>query len=118
MGAKLKNDLGNIHIDENVISEIIGMSAMECYGLVGMASKSAASGLTELLRRGNMSKGVRIESDGDKLSIDLYIVIQFGTRIGTVAQNVMDKVKYNVETTTGLKVEKVNINVKDVRVQK
>ena len=50
--------------------------------------------------------------------IDLYIVVQFGTRISVVANNIIEKVKYNIENLTGLKVERVNINVQGVRVQK
>lgn len=118
MGAKIKNELGKIYIDETVISDIIGISAMECYGLVGMASKSATSGLVELLKRENVSKGVKLQIKEDMLTIDLYIVVQFGTNISTVAQNLRDKIKYSVETIIGIKIDAVNIHVKDVRVQK
>ncbi|MCT4606395.1 MAG: Asp23/Gls24 family envelope stress response protein [Marinisporobacter sp.] len=118
MGALLKNKLGNIIIDHEVIASIAGAAAMECYGLVGMSKKSKTSGITELLKRENQNKGVKVSSKENEVIIDLYIVVEFGTRISTVAQNIIDKVKYNIEISTGLKVKQVNINIQGVRVEK
>ncbi|WP_129596330.1 Asp23/Gls24 family envelope stress response protein [Anaerophilus nitritogenes] len=118
MSAKLVNELGNIFIDDEVLASIAGISAMECYGLVGMSKKSTGNGLVELLKRENLGKGVKVRSEDDKIIIDLFIVVQFGIRISTVAQNIIDKVKYNIETITGLAVETVNIHIQGVRVQK
>ncbi|MBF8982191.1 Asp23/Gls24 family envelope stress response protein [Lutibacter sp. B2] len=118
MTAKIDNKLGYIAIDDEVIASIAGVSAMECYGLVGMSKKSATSGWTELLKRENINKGVKIKAKDNKIVIDLYIIIEFGTRISTVSKNIIDKVKYNIELMTGLEVEQVNINVKGVRVEK
>ncbi|QZY57113.1 Asp23/Gls24 family envelope stress response protein [Crassaminicella profunda] len=118
MGATLSNKLGNIFIDHEVLASIAGVAAMECYGLVGMAKKSKASGIVELLKRENQNKGVKVSSENDEIIIDLFVVVGFGTRISTVAQNIIDKVKYNIETITGLKVKQVNINIQGVRVEK
>ncbi|SHJ95365.1 Asp23/Gls24 family envelope stress response protein [Paramaledivibacter caminithermalis] len=117
MSAKFENEIGTIYINAEVISTIAGAAAMECYGLVGMASKSAADGLVKLLKRDNMHRGVKIHLDENAIVIDLYVIIQFGTKISTVADNIIDKVKYNVENQTGMKVKSVNINVEGVRVQ-
>ncbi|MGF7057272.1 Asp23/Gls24 family envelope stress response protein [Brassicibacter mesophilus] len=118
MPGKLNNKYGAINIDDNVLEIIAGLSAMECYGLVGMSSRNATDGLVELLRKEHLTKGVKVHTEGDKIVIDLYIVVQFGTRISVVANNIIEKVKYNIENLTGLKVERVNINVQGVRVQK
>ncbi len=118
MSAKIKNDKGTIFIEDTVLATIAGLSAIECYGLVGMSSRNAADGLVELLRKDNLKRGVKICTDDDKITIDLYIVVQFGTKISVVANNIIDKVKYNIENLTGMKVEKININVEGVRVQK
>lgn len=117
MSAKFENEIGTIHINTEVISTIAGASAMECYGLVGMASKSAADGFVRLLKKDNMHKGVKVNLDENSIVIDLYVIIQFGTKISTVANNIIDKVKYNVENQTGMKVKEVNINIEGVRVQ-
>lgn len=118
MVAKLVNEMGSINIEESVIAGIAGIAAMECYGLVGMASRGAKDGIVELLVRENLSRGVKISTRDDSVVIDLYVIIQFGISISTVATNIIDKVKYAVEDATGLKVEKINVNVQGVRVQK
>lgn len=118
MAGKVSNKYGSINIEDNVLATIAGLSAMECYGLVGMANKSATDGLVELLKRENLTKGVKITSDDNEVTIDLYIIVQFGTKISVVARNIIDKVKYNIENLTGMKVRKININVQGVRVQK
>lgn len=117
MGLKVVNEFGTIDINNEVISTVAGASAVECYGLVGMASASGSNGIANLLKRENLSKGVKVTFDGEKLIIDLHVIIQYGTKISVVAKNIIDKVKYNVENLTGLKVEKVNLNIEGVRVQ-
>lgn len=108
--------LGQIKITDDVIAVIAGIAATECYGLVGMASRNIQDGIAELLGRDNLSRGVEVHLDGDEVAIDLYIIVEYGTRITEVARNVIDKVRYVVETMTGLKVSRVNIAVQGVRV--
>ncbi|OPL08032.1 MAG: alkaline-shock protein [delta proteobacterium ML8_F1] len=117
MSIKIENDLGSINISKEVIANIAGSSAIECYGLVGMATRSASSGIVNLLKKENLSRGVKIEASDEGLNIDLYVIIQFGTKISVVAENIIEKVKYNVENQTGLKVLKVNVNIEGVKVQ-
>ena len=69
------NDLGSIHYSEEVLGKIVGLSTMECYGVVGMVSKNATEGLWELMRIENLSKGVKLRfNDEDKLIIELSII--------------------------------------------
>jgi len=117
MTAKIENSMGSVYISNDVISTIAGASAIECYGLVGMASKSAADGIVRLLKKENLDKGVKIHIEDNSIIIDLYIIVQFGTKISVVANNIIEKVKYNVENQTGMTVKKVNINIEGVRVQ-
>ena len=118
MPAKTNNEYGYVNIDDNVIATIAGLSAMECYGIVGMASKNATEGFFELLKWENLSKGVKVNTKGNEVQIDLYVILQYGVRISVVASNIIEKVKYNVENLTGLKVEKINVFVQGVKVQK
>ncbi len=117
MITRIQNQYGTINISTEVIAMIAGAAAVECYGLVGMASKSAGSGIVNLLKREHLSKGIKITAKDDVLTIDLYVIVQFGTKISVVAENIIKKVKYNVENQTGLVVEKVNLNIEGVRVQ-
>jgi uncharacterized alkaline shock family protein YloU len=116
MPAKITNKIGEIYISDDVLANIAGLASIECYGLVGMASKNAKDGLVELLKRDNLSKGVKITTEGDDIIVDLYVIVKFGTKISTVADNIISKVKYTLESITGLKVKKVNINIQGVRV--
>ncbi|MBP7072465.1 MAG: Asp23/Gls24 family envelope stress response protein [Clostridia bacterium] len=116
MAAIYKTQYGEVNITDDVLATISGLAATECYGLVGMASKNAKDGLVELLKRENLAKGVKVTTEGEEIIVDLYIVVEFGTKISTIADNIISKVKYTVENLTGLKVKKVNINVQGVRV--
>jgi uncharacterized alkaline shock family protein YloU len=110
------NELGNIHYSEEVLAKIVGLSTMECYGVVGMVSKNATEGLWELMRIENLSKGVKLKFDEDKLIVELYVMVEYGTKISEIANNIIQKVRYSVENFTGLKVSSVTVNVQAVRV--
>ena len=111
------NELGNIHYSEEVLAKIVGLSTMECYGVVGMVSKNATEGFWELMRIENLSKGVNLKfNDEDKLVIELFIMVEYGTKISVIANNIIQKVRYSVENLTGLKVSSVTVNVQAVRV--
>jgi len=113
----IETNLGNIEITNDVIATIAGVAAVECYGLVGMASrKQLKDGIVELLGRENLSRGVEVKEVDGELQIDLYIIVGYGTRIDEVANNVISTVKYSVEKYTGIMVGMININVQGVRV--
>lgn len=114
-GQKLTNDLGVVNISKEVISIMAGLTAMECYGLVGMASQSFQDGISELVGVKNLSKGIEINITEEGVELDLYIVVEYGVKISEVANNVMDRVKYTLEDKAGVKVKEVNINVQGVR---
>lgn len=118
MASKISTELGLINIDDNVIANIAGISAMESYGIVGMASKNATDGLFELLKSDYLSKGIRVSSKDETLTIDLHVILEYGVSISAVAQNIIDKVKFNVEKFTGLKATNINIYVQGIRVGK
>jgi len=113
----LSTENGKIEIDDQVIAAIAGSAALDCYGLVGMASRSQLrDGIAEMLGRENLSRGVQIRREGDELHLDLYVVVSYGVRISEVAHNIQAKVKYVLEEIAGLKVDHVNIFVQGVRV--
>jgi uncharacterized alkaline shock family protein YloU len=112
----LINNNGNVTYSEEVISKIVGLSTMECYGVVGMVSKNATEGLWELIRIENLSKGVKIAFKEEKLNIEVFVMIEYGTNISTISNNIIQKIKYNVENYTGLKVSSITVNVQAVRV--
>ena len=116
MAVKTHTEYGYIEYTDEVLANIAGAATVECYGVVGMASKNATDGLWELLKRENINKGVKIISNGEEFAIDLYIIVEYGTKISVVANNIIQKVKYSVETMTDLKVSKVTVYVQGIRV--
>ncbi|MCL4424724.1 MAG: Asp23/Gls24 family envelope stress response protein [Firmicutes bacterium] len=113
---EVKNDLGKIVVSEEVVATLAGVAATECYGVVGMASRKVTDGLAELLGKESLSKGVEVDIDGNRVGIALHIIVGYGVRISEVARNIRERVKYTVESFTGLKVTGVKINVQGVRV--
>lgn len=116
MGAVTVNSIGEINISNDVLATLAGISAIKCYGIVGMASKRATDGIVELLGSDNLSRGVKVVTQGNEVIIDLYIIVEYGVSIATVAKNIIETVKYNIENLTGTTVKKVNIIVEGVRV--
>jgi uncharacterized alkaline shock family protein YloU len=113
----IENSLGSIEISKEVIALLAGNAAMECYGLVGMASRKMIDGIAELLGRENLSKGIEVHVSEDILEIDIYIIVQYGTKINEVANNVIDKVHFILENVVGISPDKINVIVHGVRIK-
>lgn len=118
MGQQISTGLGKIEIAEEVIATIAGAAAVECYGLVGMASRKISDGFVELLGREALSKGVEVKIVNNELYIEVFIIVSYGVRISEVAHNVMDKVRFMTEKYTGMPVASVSVNVQGVRFAK
>ena len=117
MSIEIKTKYGQIDISTYVIATIAGGAAVDCYGIVGMASKNQLKdGLTDILRKENFTRGVIVRKDEDEVHIDMYIIVSYGTKISEVAHNVQTKVKYTLDQTVGLAVDSVNIYVQGVKV--
>lgn len=119
MPIQLSNEYGNINVSDDVVAVLAGSAALECYGLVGMASrKQLKDGITELLGRENLSRGVEVRREPNELHIDLHIIVSYGTKISEVAHIVQNRVKYVLSEVVGLQVDAVNIFVQGVRVSR
>lgn len=117
MALKSEENKNDVKFSMGIIEEIAGLAATSCFGVVGMAKKGGTKGIIELLQKENLRNGVRVSEDHGKLTIDLYVVLEFGVKIVTVAENLIDTVKYNVEKQTNFKVKKINVHVQCVRAQ-
>ena len=118
MQSKIKNEFGTIAIENEVIARIAGLSAMECYGVVGMAAKSLRDGFVHLLKIESLSKGVRIETTPEgELIIKLHIIVDYGTNLAAIANTLQDNVRYAVEACVGIKVQEVNVYIEGIRTE-
>ena len=119
MSAVLKTDCGEIRYSDDFIASIAGLSASECYGVVGMTSKKVWDSFADLLGKENLKKGVKIFTDEThSLKIELNIVVEYGLSMAAAGSSIIQTVKYNVEKTTGLSVSSVNLIVSGIRVQR
>ena len=116
MKTMMITHLGNISIDSDVIANYAGSVAIECIGVVGMASVNVKDGLVKLLKLNDLSRGVTVHVDNAGLTIDFHLIVAYGVNILAVSDNLISNVKYKVEEFTGFPVEKINIFVEGVRV--
>lgn len=117
MAIEIQKKLGEYHISNDAISVAAGISAMEVFGLVGMASrKQFKDGIAELLGMDNLDRGVEVTLEEDEITIDIYIIVSYGTKISEVAHNVQQQVIYTLKNIIGIDVTAVNVIVQGVRV--
>jgi len=116
MDLKFNAELGQVTVCDEVILQVAGYAALNCYGIVGMASKRSTDGIVQLLGRENLGRGVKIRPAGDNVDVDLYIIVEYGISISAVAASIVETVKYQVEHLTGIMVGHINVYVEDIRV--
>lgn len=117
MKGTLENKLGKVSIDSEVIAQYAGSTAVECFGIVGMAAVSMKDGLVKLLKGDSLTRGISVIIDEDNLiEIDFHVIVSYGISIKTVSDNLIENVKYKVSEFTGLQIKKINIFVEGVRV--
>lgn len=112
---KFENPQGYIEITNNYFASLVGNTAQSCFGVTRMVNpnpyhslKSAIKSKAEL---DNSNEGVFVKSINGALVIDLHIAVSYGVNISTITDSIMNKVRYTVETATGLKVSKVNVHI-------
>lgn len=116
MSVNTANAYGRITVTEEAIAQVVGNSALECYGIVDLISKRLSDSIADLFRKQKKSRGVRVLSNGDRIFIDLYVIIKYGVSIEAVAESLKKSVKYDVERFTGMLVDTINVNVVGVKV--
>ncbi|MGB4661227.1 MAG: Asp23/Gls24 family envelope stress response protein [Mobilitalea sp.] len=116
MKGKMNTQYGEIMIDNDVLAKYAGASAIECTGVVGMASVNMKDGIVKLLKPDSLNHGVNVTLEENRITIDLHIIVSYGVSISAVADNLISNVKYNVEEFSGIEVKKINIYVEGVRV--
>jgi uncharacterized alkaline shock family protein YloU len=115
----LSSGLGRITISSDAIAHIVGETARECYGVVGMAARGPVGKL--LGRRERLTQGIQITrgssdggDDGD-VTIDLHVIVEYGLNLAEVASTIRNRVSYEVGRLTGLHIRAVEVHIDDVR---
>lgn len=115
MKGHLTTQNGNIIIENEVIAKYAGITAIENFGIVGMASVNMKDGIVNLLKRDNVSKGVNVTVNDNHITIDFHIIVAYGVSIAAVTENLISNVKYKVEQFTGMKVDNICVYVEGVK---
>jgi uncharacterized alkaline shock family protein YloU len=108
------SSLGSIHVSPRAIATIAYQAALQSYGVVGLAPKNLVNGLSQALVK-DPTHGIEVHFDGAQIDIDIYVIIEYGTRIASVASSVKNTIKYHVEKALGLPVHSVNVHVQGLR---
>lgn len=106
--------LGTIDVAPRAIVTIVSHSVNQCYGVVGMASKKLVNGFAKLLSR-DPHPGIDVHLEEDGITIDVYVIVDYGTRIRAVAESIQNTVKFHVEKAIGQPVKAVNVYVQGLR---
>ena len=109
---------GRIDVMARALATTVAQAVTRCYGVVGMAPRNLRDSVTHVLRPEDQYKGIDVHIESTRISIDLYVVIQYGTRIATVARNIMENVHYAVERSLGPTETVVNVHVQGIRVER
>ncbi len=109
---------GSLHVAHDVIVDIVTNAAQECYGVVGMVDRDAVDGAMKLLPVSRLNRGVALTDTDKGIHVDLYVVIEYGTNIQTVSQNLIDQVSFALKENVHVPIESVEVHVQDVRVRR
>lgn len=109
---------GNLHVANDVLADMVGNAALECYGVVGMAAPSAADGIAKILPASRLRRGVVVTTTDAGIHVELYIVIEYGTNITTVSQNLIDRVSFVLKEYARVPLDGVEVHVQGIKVRK
>ena len=115
MPVTTSNTYGKISISDEAIAKVAAHAALECYGIVEMVPRTFMDSFSQLLKKETGGKGVKVVTSGDRIYIDIFVIIKFGVSISAVAESLKKAVKYKVEQFTGMIVDTVNVNVLGVK---
>jgi len=107
--------LGSISISPNVVATIAYQATLESYGVVGLAPRNLAEGLAQTIIN-EPARGVAVDYDGENVDIEIHIIVEYGTRITSVAASVANTIRYHVEKALGLRINTINVHIAGLRV--
>jgi len=113
--SEQQSGLGRIEVSPTAIASIAHEAVLTCYGVVGTMAKDLPTGIANILSR-DSKRGVQVRVEDEQIVIDMYVIVEYGTRIASVARSVMNVVKYSVERALGIPVAEVNVHVEGLRV--
>lgn len=109
---------GNLHVSNDVLADLAGNAALGCYGIVGMASPTASDGFANILPANRLRRGIVVTGKEAGIHVDMYVIVEYGTNINAVSQNLIDNVTYELTEHAKVPVEGVAVHVQGIKVRK
>ena len=116
MDGTIMRNSGEVTIDSSVVAKYAGSAAVECFGIVGMASVGVKDGIVKLLNKESLTQGVNVSIVNNEIKIAFHVIVSYGVSIKAVCENLISNVRYKLEDFTGLKVSDIKIIVEGVRI--
>lgn len=113
----IEQEQDSVRISPDVIASIAGLAAAEVVGIADM-SGGIVGGIAEKLGRKDLTKGIKVNLDGEVVKIEINIIVEFGVQIAELARKLSQVVRVAVEKSTGLKVASVSVNVQGLNIPK
>ena len=110
---QIETSRGSIFYTEDLIKNIVALSAISCNGVVGIANRNTKYGVVEITKN-NIGSGVKIKFNENKLNIDVFVVVKYGIKVSTIANEIIQKVKYDIENYTGIFINSITVNIQGV----
>ena len=107
--------LGRIEVSPTAIASIASQAVLRSYGVVGMAARNVADGIAAWITD-DPNRGIDVHFENREIYIDVYVIVEYGTRVASVANSVINTVRFNVERAVGVRVARVNVHVQGLRV--
>ena len=115
MSVNTNNAYGKISISDLAIAKVASHTALEAYGIVEMVSRRFTDSLAILFKKDTGGRGIKVTTSGNRIYVDVYVIMKYGVSIGAVAESLKEAIKYKVEGFTGMIVDTVNVNVLGIK---
>ncbi len=109
---------GTLRVSNDVIADLAGYAALECYGVVGMAYTDAQDNIVRLLSLGSLRKGIDVSSADGRVKVDLHTVLEQGVNMASVSRNLESAVRFTLKEVAQIEGAEVTVHVEDLRANK
>ena len=111
MSVKTNNIYGKIVISNSTIERFVYNVAMDCYGIVEFVPDGLFNAVVSFFKFGSEVRGVKVHAQGDRIFIDVSVIVKYGVSIKAVVEALKESIKYKVERFTGMIVDSINVKV-------
>lgn len=115
MSVKTNNIYGKIIISDKTVEKFVYRVALDCYGIVEFIPVNLLDSIISFFRFGSEVKGVKVRTSGDRITINVSVIVKYGVSIKAVVEALKESIKYKVERFTGMIVDTINVNVMGVK---